>query len=160
MSSLYKVIIKAIWRPRRPHISTRIIPCRLCQDPESLSIISSLTHRPASPSSIGSRSGAGKYGAIIKHTDSCGSLYFQNKPEGELFSGANVSLMIRRWDFSSHTGRDYSRGGQRYGRERHKPENELRLVEGEITAECCVETVELENEKIQHLGLRLQMRTW
>lgn len=63
-----------------------LIPFPLRQDPETLSINFLLSHCLVSPSSISSYSYAWKHSAIIKHTDSCGSLYFQKKPEGELFS--------------------------------------------------------------------------
>lgn len=46
-----------------------------------------------------------------------GVLSFQNKPEGETLLRLHpVSLIIRRWDFSSHTNRDELRGKQIWGR--------------------------------------------
>lgn len=99
-----------------------LIPFRLRQDPETLSINFFLSHCLVSPSSISSYSYAWKYSAIIKHTDSCGSLYFQKSLRGNSSQGC-ASLTIRQWDFSSQPGKDYSRGRQRYGREWHRPKN-------------------------------------
>lgn len=99
----------------------KVIPCSLCQDPETLSIMSFHVHCPASPSSsfhlpIKSAPKA-TLGKIVlssntqTHTE---AFALEKKPEGGNSSLGYLSLMIRQWDFSSHTGCDYWRGRLRY----------------------------------------------